>query len=106
MESFNFDPTSLLDSANPSAAINEALAPLVTIFTIFTIVSIVLMIGIFVLWIMSMIRTRKVQNAVFDIQKTLHEMNEREKAGVDRLAQTPTPPTTAVPSETAASVTR
>lgn len=43
------------------------------------IVSIVMTAIFVVAYIMSQIRKRKVQNAIFGIQKDLHEMNERQK---------------------------
>lgn len=85
METTNFDPTSLLQNASPSNVLNDAIQPLIGAFVAFTIISIVLTIAIVVIWIMSLIRRRKVQAAIFDIQAVLHEMNER-----DKLRQQPT----------------
>lgn len=88
MESFNFDPNSLLESANPNTILSDAIAPLITLFTIFTVVTITVSIAVIVLWIMGMVRTHKVQNAVFDMQKVLHEMNERDKTARSKDSET------------------
>jgi hypothetical protein len=44
------------------------------------VASVVVAIPLFLLYILSLQRKRKMQKAILDIQKTLHEMNERDKA--------------------------
>ena len=80
-----------------SDLVSQAFEPYATYFMIFTSVSLILGVVILVLWILSMIRHRKVQAAIFDMQEVLHEMNERDKV---RSTPSPAPSTvaTAVPS--------
>jgi flagellar biosynthesis/type III secretory pathway M-ring protein FliF/YscJ len=62
--------------------------------------SITIFISFLLLYILSARRKWKMQKAIFDIQKTLHEMNEREKArGASRtpLSVTPSPQTITAP---------
>lgn len=56
-----------------TSSITDALAP-------FMLLSFVITVAFVVLYVVSLIRRRKLENALFDIQKTLHEMNERDKA--------------------------
>lgn len=78
MDSTDLD--SLTQGQDINSLIGQTMQPYAVFFTIFTIASIALTILILVLWILSMIRRRKMQAAIFDIQATLHEMNERDKA--------------------------
>lgn len=64
-----------------TSSVSDMLAPIMWLSVLFTVIFIAL-------YISSMVRRRKLENALFDMQKTLHEMNERDKA---RMA-TPTPP--------------
>lgn len=68
---------------NPSSLLGSSLSNLIEFATI---ASLVLTLVFIVFWITAALHRRKVQNAIIDIQKTLHEMNER-----DKLRQTPTP---------------
>jgi len=58
---------------NITSSITEILAP-------FILLSFVISIIFIVLYITAMIRRRKLENALFDIQKNLTEMNARDKA--------------------------
>ena len=74
---------SSIDTGNPltslTSSLSDALMPFIWLSVVLTIVFIVL-------YVSSMLRKRKVENAILDIQKTIHEMNERDKA---RSASTP-----------------
>ncbi len=56
-----------------TASFSEMLAP-------FILLSLAVTAGFMILSIISMVRRRKLENALLDMQKTLHEMNERDKA--------------------------
>ncbi|HEU0266456.1 MAG TPA: hypothetical protein VFQ70_02410 [Candidatus Saccharimonadaceae bacterium] len=45
-----------------------------------TIASLIITVLVFIMWLMNWLHRRKVQNAILDIQATLREMNERDKA--------------------------
>ncbi len=55
------------------SSLTDAMAP-------FILLSFVITLAFVVLYVVSMIRRRKLENAILDMQKVLHEMNEREKA--------------------------
>lgn len=55
------------------SSLTETLAPMI-------LLSLILSVLFIVMRIITMFRRRKVEKAIFDIQKTLHEMNERDKA--------------------------
>lgn len=75
------DGTTGTDIGNQlTSSITDMLGPVIWLSVALTIVFIVL-------YISAMIRRRKVENAVLDMQKLLHEMNERDKA----RSQSPTP---------------
>lgn len=80
MDSTDLNPDNLLSGQDVNSLVNQSLQPFAAFFMIFTIFSIALTIAIVVFWILSMVRRRKVQAAILDIQATLHEMNERDKA--------------------------
>ena len=63
-----------------TASITDMLAPILWLSVVMTVVFVVL-------YVSSIVRRRKVENAVLNIQKTLHELNERDKA-----RSTPTSP--------------
>lgn len=56
-----------------TSSITDMLMPIVLLSLAMTVI----FVG---LYISSIVRRRRVENAIFDIQKTLHEMNERDKA--------------------------
>lgn len=89
MDSTDFDTNSLLQGKDLNSLISQSFQPYAVFFTTFTIISIFLTILILVLWILGMVRRRKVQAAIFDIQAVLHEMNEREKSRLAPSALTP-----------------
>lgn len=64
-----------------TASISDALGPIIWLSVAVTIIFVAL-------YLSSIMRKRKVENAILDIQKTLHEMNERDKA---RSAPRPMP---------------
>lgn len=68
-----------------------------TLFLVGTIVSSVITILILVLYIFSAVRKYKVQNAIFDIQKTLHEINDREKVANTAASSVQQTPAAATP---------
>ena len=93
---------SLLQSVDPNQLINSALAPYAGLFLIVTIGSVILTILLLIVWIMSLVRKRKVQAAIFDIQSQLHQMNEREKTRDNKLSKQPSPQLeSAVPTSSA-----
>lgn len=51
-------------------------------------VSIIITVAFIALYVASILRRRKVENAILDIQKVIHEMNERDKK---RNTQPPMP---------------
>lgn len=69
---------SLLQSnSTPTLNISHTVSELMTFVTV---ASLIITLLIFIMWIANWLHRRKVQNAILDIQKTLHEMNERDKA--------------------------
>jgi hypothetical protein len=81
------DGTTGTDIGNQlTSSITDMLGPVIWLSVALTIVFIVL-------YISAMIRRRKVENAVLDMQKILHEMNERDKARSQ-------PPALALPPKT------
>lgn|GEM_PF-2200742 len=75
--------SSLLEEYNPLAGPTEQLNALtdqfIGVITIVTIASIVLGVVVITLWIIGWVQKMKMHRAILDIQKTLAEMNEREK---------------------------
>lgn len=67
-----------------TSSINDMLAPIMWLSVAISIVFIVL-------YISAMFRRRKLENALFDMQKTLHEINERDKARSTPAAPTVQP---------------
>jgi len=65
------DASSLMPDLTSS--ITDMLAPFIWLSVALTVVFIVF-------YAMSMLRRRKVENAILDLQKILHEMNERDKS--------------------------
>lgn len=75
------DGTAGTDIGNQlTSSITDMLGPVIWLSVALTIVFIVL-------YISAMIRRRKVENAVLDMQKLLHEMNERDKARMAPIHQ-------------------
>lgn len=75
-----------------TSSLTDAFAPLIILSVVIT--------GVFLLLhIISMFRRRKIENALLDMHKLLHEMNERDKARSIPRAATDRP---AVRSETIA----
>lgn len=68
-----------------AASIQEALAPFILLSVIITVI-------FAVLYIVSLVRRWKVEQAILDIQKTIHEMNERDKARSTPVAPVVSPP--------------
>jgi heme exporter protein D len=64
-----------------TSSMTETLAPFIFLSMALTVIFVIM-------YIVSVFRRRKVENAVLDMQKILHEMNEREKA---RTKSQPTP---------------
>ena len=58
---------------------NQLMQQFGSTLTVVAVASLVLTIIVVVMWIVAMWHRRKVQNAILDIQQTLHEMNERDK---------------------------
>ena len=78
--------SNILNGQMPSGAGGSSLfqlpSGLVTVLTIGSIVVTVLSVVIMILYLVSLVRRWKVQTAILDIQKQVHEMNERQKAQV------------------------
>jgi len=79
-ENRDFDPSGFMPDI--ASQLSDLLAPVL-------MASLVLTAVLFILYVSSYLRRRKVDRAILDIQKVLREMNEREKA---RLSSPPTPP--------------
>lgn len=76
------DSSSLLPDV--SSSINDMLAPFIWFSVILTIV----FVG---LYIYSMVRRRRLENALFDIQKNIAELNERDKSRTSLSSPSPSP---------------
>lgn len=61
-----------IDTTNLTSSMTDMLTPFIWLSVALTIVFIVL-------YISSMLRRRKLENAIFAIQKSIEEMNERDK---------------------------
>ena len=78
------DVTTLLPDFTES--LSDTLAPIIWLSVALTVVFVVL-------YVVSIVRRRKLEHALLDIQKTLNEMNERDK----QRTQPPTPASTPPP---------
>lgn len=67
------DDTEISEPLADVTSLIEALAPLL-------LLSLALTITVIGLYIRSSLKRRKLEKAILDIQKTVHEMNERDKA--------------------------
>lgn len=73
-------PEESLQSLDVSNQLSDITTSLTDTFAPFILLSLVIT-GLFVMMhIISMFRRRKLENALFDMQRVLHEMNERDKA--------------------------
>lgn len=70
-----------VDTTDLMSSLNDMLAPFIWLSVALTVVFVVF-------YVSAHLRRRKLENALFDIQGTLKEMNERDKA---RTAPTPPP---------------
>ena len=96
---------SLLEEYNPLTGPTDQLNALtdqfIGIITLVTIVSIVLTVIVLTLWIIGWVQKMKMHRAILDIQRTLAEMNEREKARFQKPTLHETqPPSTEEPART------
>jgi len=66
----------LTQTTSPTLNLGSTVSGLITFVTI---ASLVITVVIMVMWVLSWMHRRKVQNAILDIQSVLHEMNERAK---------------------------
>ncbi len=71
---------------NITSSITDMLGP-------FVLLSFVISVIFLVFYVIAMIRRRKLENALFDIQKNLSEMNARDKARGAKITPTPQPRT-------------
>ena len=71
-----------LESIDIGGQLTEVMGPLMDMLAPIMILSVVVTVLFVFMYILSMFRRRKVEKAILDIQKTLHEMNERDKARI------------------------
>ena len=67
-------------SIDMNGQLSDVMSSLTDAMVPFILLSFVITLLFVVLYVVSMIRRRKLENAILDMQKVLHEMNEREKA--------------------------
>ena len=69
-----------LESIDIGGQLTEVMGPLMDMLAPIMILSVVVTVLFVFMYILSMFRRRKLEKAILDMQKILHEMNERDKA--------------------------
>lgn len=73
-------PEESIESIDISNQLSDVMSSLTETLAPYMLLSLVITLLFVVMYIVSQFRRRKLENAILDMQKVLHEMNEREKA--------------------------
>lgn len=82
----------------------DMMSSITTMLAPFMLLSFGLTVVFIALYIRSQFRRKKLENAILDMQKTLHEMNERDKARSAPVTPAPLPPQLQISNEKIATI--